>query len=72
MGGKSQRKGSKSLKDKFLFFLLIIFLGVCGCGTNVKPRAFVDIVKDGSDIDQLSASLSQELEVSDSDVNCRF
>ena len=44
------------------------FLLIIGCGTDVKPSAFIDIVRDGSDIDNLSACLSDEPEVDDKQI----
>jgi len=33
-----------------LFFVFLALLAV-GCGTDVKPTAFVDILRDPSDVD---------------------
>lgn len=47
-----------------LFFVFLALLAV-GCGTDVKPTAFVDILRDPSDVDELSACLSEEPTIDD-------
>ena len=44
---------------KNLFFGILALLTV-GCGTDVKSTAFVDILRGPSDVNQLSACLSEE------------
>ena len=50
-----------------LFFVFLALLAV-GCGTDVKPTAFVDILRDPSDADELSACLSEEPAIDDKTV----
>ena len=52
---------------RFMIYLFII-LTVVGCGTDVKPTAFVDILRDPTDADALSACLSEEPTVNDETV----
>ena len=47
---------------------IFIMSSVIGCGTDVKPTAFIDIVRDRSNIDDLSACLSDEPEVDDKQI----
>jgi len=42
-----------------VFFIGVVLL-VVGCGTDVKPSAFVDVLRDPSDVDELSACLSEQ------------
>ena len=51
----------------YLFFVLMIVAGI-GCGTDVKPTAFVDILRDPNDADELSACLSEEPTINDETV----
>ena len=50
-----------------LFFLFLALI-VVGCGTDVKPTAFVDILRDPSDADTLSACLSEEPTIGDEQI----
>ena len=52
---------------KNLFFVFLALLAV-GCGTDVKPTAFVDILRDPSDVNELSACLSEEPTIDDETV----
>lgn len=49
---------------KNLFFVFLTLLAV-GCGTDVKPTAFVDILRDPNDADELSACLSTDPTIDD-------
>lgn len=51
-----------------LFSCFTIILTVVGCGTDVKPTAFVDILRDPTDADELSACLSEDPVVGDATV----
>ena len=42
------------------FFLILMALLTVGCGTDVKPTAFIDILADPSDADELSLCLTKE------------
>ena len=51
-----------------LFSCFTIILTVVGCGTDIKPTAFVDVLRDPGDIDELSACLSEEPTIDDKTV----
>ena len=48
---------------KNVCLLCLLMLIAVGCGTDVKPTTFVDIVRDHSDIDTLSGCLSSNPQV---------
>ncbi len=48
---------------KNVCLLCLLMLIAVGCGTDVKPTTFVDIVRDRSDIDTLSGCLSSDPQV---------
>ena len=50
-------------------FFVFVALIVVGCGTDVKPTAFMDILRDPGDIDSLSACLSEDPAIDDKTVN---
>ena len=52
----------------WVFTINFTFLLIVGCGTDVKPSTFIGIVRDGSDIDDLSACLSDTPEVDDKQI----
>ena len=52
---------------KNLFFVFLTLLAV-GCGTDVKPTAFVDILRDPNDADELSVCLSEAPTINDETV----
>ena len=53
---------------KKLFIPILLILATIGCGTDVKPTTFVDILRDPSDVDELSACLSEEPTIDDKTV----
>jgi len=52
---------------RFMICYLFI-LTVVGCGTDMKPTTFVDILREPSDVDELSACLSEEPTIDDKTV----
>ena len=48
---------------KNVCLLCLLMLVAVGCGTDVKPTTFVDIVRDPNDIDTLSGCLSSDPQV---------
>lgn len=58
------------MKDSIVFSILGIVLVsfTIGCGTDLKPTAFTSIISD-SDIDELSACLTEEPELSDETIS---
>ncbi len=56
------------MRTSVLILLLLSILYFTGCGTDVKPTSFIDIVRDPSDIDELAACLADEPEVTDKQV----
>ena len=53
---------------KMLTCLCLLMFTSIGCGTDVKPTTFVDILRDPSDADELSACLSEEPTINDKTV----
>ena len=53
---------------KMLTCFCLLMFTVIGCGTDVKPTAFVDILRDPSDADELSACLSEDPAIDDKTV----
>ena len=51
-----------------LFSCFTIILTVVGCGTDIKPSAFVNVLSDPGDIDELSTCLSKEPTIDDKTV----
>ena len=51
---------SKNWPLTHLIFFIMISLTIIGCGTDIKPSAFLDVVRDGNDIDSLSECISEE------------
>ena len=45
--------------------VIILAIAVIGCGTDVKPTTFTAILRDPSDINELSACLSEEPAIDD-------
>ena len=60
------------LKKILNFSLILLTISVIGCGTDVKPTAFVDILKDRADADELSACLSELPAVSDEQITLKL
>ena len=53
---------------KNLFIPILLIFASIGCGTDVKPTSFIDIVRDPSDIDTLSGCLSDEPTIDDKQI----
>ena len=53
---------------KNLFIPILLIFASIGCGTDVKPTAFIDMVRDPSDIDALSGCLSDEPTIDDKQI----
>ncbi len=56
------------MRTSVLILLLLSVLYFTGCGTDVKPTSFIDIIRDPSDIDELTACLANEPKVTDKQV----
>ncbi len=57
------------MKNQFWVLpIIFVFSAVVGCGTDVKPTAFIDILRDPNDVDELSTCLSEEPAIDDKTV----
>ena len=58
------------MKEKIIYTTIcsIIAVFISGCGTDVKPSSILQILKDESEIDDLSKCVSDEPEISDEQI----
>lgn len=57
------------MKNQFWVLpIIFVFTTAVGCGTDVKPTAFIDILRDPNDVDELSTCLSEEPVIDDKTV----
>lgn len=58
------------MKGRITQFTIILFLisFIAGCGTDVKPSAIIQILKDESEIDEISTCVSDEPEITDEQI----